>query len=242
MGATFGINKLQYTGHYEHLEYDPNDNIFDFESLMYTDHLEANGTGYTFKMGGIFRPVESVRLGLAFHAPVVYRISEYYFDNLSSEFDDGARYEFSSDPGGYDYTFTTPMRINAGVALQIKKMALLSLDYELVDYSMARFSKASDGYDYYDENFVVDELLGVTSNIRAGLEYRINTLYLRGGYGVYGSPFVKSEPNSKSNYTVVSGGVGFRQSNFFFDLGFSRMSNDREYFLYTGPKSGISLT
>ena len=40
----------------------------------------------------------------------------------------------------FQYALTTPFRVLAGVAVQIKKFALLSADYEFVDYSTARFS------------------------------------------------------------------------------------------------------
>ena len=84
LGTTLGISRLNYTGHIEHLESDVNNAIYDFKSFTYTDHLEATGTGYSLKIGTIIKPVEFLRIGLALQSPTVYRITENYFDNISS--------------------------------------------------------------------------------------------------------------------------------------------------------------
>ena len=49
----------------------------------------------------------------------------------------------------YKYTLTTPFRVNAGLAFQIKKRAIISADYEFVDYSTSRFSNAIDNQGYF---------------------------------------------------------------------------------------------
>ena len=61
-----------------------------------------------------------------------------YYDNISSNFTDDGHYEFENDPMVYNYALTTPFRALAGVAYQFKKVALLSFDYEFVDYSYCK--------------------------------------------------------------------------------------------------------
>lgn len=231
-GATLGLSRFSYTGHYEHLETDPENSIFDFNSFSYIDHYEANGTGFNLKAGLIFLPVEFVRIGLAVHSPTIYRVNEYYYEDLTSSFDDGDRYEFQTDAFRFDYRLTTPFRLLGGAAVQLGKSATLSVDYEMLDYSMNRFSKASDGFDYYDLNSSVKDVFGRAHNIRGGAEYRIGAIYLRGGYGRYGSAFSDAEANSDASHHVISGGLGFRQSGFYFDLGFSRLSSSSKYYMY----------
>ncbi|MBE0676883.1 MAG: hypothetical protein IH591_19665 [Bacteroidales bacterium] len=231
-GVTLGLARFNYTGHYEHLETDPGDDIFDFNSFSYVDHYEANGTGFSLKAGLIYLPVEFLRVGLAVHTPTIYRVNEYYYEDLSSSFDDGDRYEFNTDAFRFDYRLITPFRLMGGAAVQFQKLGLVSVDYELVDYSMARFSKASDGYDYYGENESIGEIFTKAHNIRAGAEFRLGSLYFRGGYGYYGTVFSKSEINNDSFNTSISGGIGFRQSGFFFDMGFSSYSNSLKYYMY----------
>ena len=234
-GATLGITRLKYTGHYEHLEADYDNVINDFNNFTYTDHFTATGTGYSLKIGTIIKPVEFIRVGLAFHSPVIYRISEYFYDNITSIFDDKMKYEYSNDPLRYNYTLTTPYRMLAGVAVQIKKLALLSADYEFVDYRMARFSKASDDYDYYNENTDIKSLYKSTSNLRFGAEFRLNNIYFRGGYSHYGKVFVPDEVNKNLAYSALSFGIGIRQQNFYFDMAFSNLSSSQKYYMYNNP-------
>lgn len=235
VGATFGLGVIHYTGHYTHSESDNNNVIYDFKNFAYTDHLQADGKGFALKIGAVFRPIDALRIGFAFHAPVAYRMHEYYFDNIASSFDNLDKYTSSNDPMRYDYTLSTPMRIEAGASLQLAKFMILSADYEYVNYTTAKFSRASDAYDYQNENQSINTILGSSNNLRFGAEIRLSSLYLRGGYGLYGSAFAKGEANEKSNYNALSCGVGFRQNNLYLDLGVSRLTNKMEYYMYDDP-------
>lgn len=234
-GATLGISSLRYTGHYDHTEADYQDVITDFKNFTYTDHFEATGTGYSLKLGAILRPIDMLRIGLAFHTPVIYRMHEYFYDNIVANFDNGDMYTSNNDPMRYNYTLTTPFRVLTGVSVQLKKLAILSVDYEHVDYRMARFSQASDGYDYSTENQSIKDILNTASNFRFGAEFRLGSIYLRGGYGIYGSAFAKGEVNEKLDYNSISGGVGFRQNNFYFDMAYSDFFYSQKYYMYDDP-------
>ncbi len=73
-GATLGVSQLRYTSHTEHLESTDANLPSAFESFTYIDHYEEKGTGYNIKVGAIIKPVEALRIGLAFHSPTWYRI------------------------------------------------------------------------------------------------------------------------------------------------------------------------
>jgi hypothetical protein len=238
-GATLGISRLKYTGHIEHLESDVNDVVFDLKSFTYSDHLEATGTGYSLKLGTIVKPVEFLRIGLAVQSPVVYRITENYFDNLSTYFDTKVdnvdHYEYTNNPMSYKYTFTTPFRANAGLALQIKKRAIISADYEYVDYSMSKFSKAIDNQNFSNENSSIREIFKSASNLRFGAELRLSNIYLRGGYSYYGKIFKPSEENKNLDYNTLSFGIGMRQQNFYLDLAYTALTSTRIYYMYSDP-------
>jgi Uncharacterised protein family (UPF0164) len=239
LGTTLGISRIKYTGHIEHLESDVNNVIYDFKSLTYTDHLEATGTGYSLKLGAIIKPVEFLRIGLAVQSPTIYRITENYYDDLSVHFDNKVnnvdQYEYSNNPASYKYTLTTPFRVNAGLAFQIKKRAIISADYEFVDYSMSRFSDAIDNQSFSAENGNIRDMYKSASNLRLGAELRLSNIYLRGGYGYYGKAFKSSTDNKNLDYNSVSFGIGFRQQNFYFDLGCAMLSSNRLYFMYSDP-------
>ena len=240
-GAALGISRLKYTGHYEHLEKADYALDSQFSDFTYTEHFENTGTGISLKIGAIIKPTENLRIGLAFHSPTVYRINEYYYDNITSNFTDNSKYEFANDPMRYQYALTTPFRALAGIAYQFKKVALLSLDYEFVDYSTARFSETGDNYDYSEKNLELKNTLRPTSNIRVGGEFRMNKLYFRGGYGYYGKAFNTNEVNADMDYNSFSLGAGFREQNINIDFGFTNLRNMQKYVLYnTSSESAIA--
>ncbi|HEY5470304.1 MAG TPA: hypothetical protein VIK07_07265, partial [Bacteroidales bacterium] len=231
-GATFGISTLNYTSHYEHLE---STNIAlpsEFKNFTYTEHFENTGTGYNLKLGVIVKPVETIRIGLAFHTPTFYKIDETFYENLTSNFTNGGHHEYVIDPMRYSYALTTPFRVLTGVAVQIKKIALLSVDYEFVDYSIAKFSDNKDSYDYSSKNRDIKNSLKSASNIRLGGELRLNKLYLRTGYGYYGKAFKPGEENQNLDYTSISGGIGYREQNLSIDFAYTNYSYSQTNILY----------
>jgi hypothetical protein len=234
-GTTFSISALHYTGHYEHLEADYGNVINDFKNFTYTDHFDASGTGYSLKFGAIFRPVEILRIGVAIHTPTIYHIDEYFYDNISSNFDNNDSYSFGNDPLRYSYSLSTPWRVLAGASVQLGKFGIVSADYEYVDYTGAHFSNASDGYSYSNENGSINDILKGTNNLRFGAEFRLNSFYLRGGYGYYAPAFKPGEVNEDLSYNTYSGGIGFRQKSFFIDFAFTNQSSYRKYFMYDDP-------
>jgi hypothetical protein len=231
-GATIGITRLKYTSHYEHFETTGIQNPAQFKDFAYTDHFEDKGTGYSIKIGAIFKPVDAVRIGLAFHSPTWYTIDEYYYNDITSHFTDGAKYEFSTEPSRFNYALATPFRVLAGVGVQIEKIALLSADYEYVDYGSARFSETGDGYDYSEKNNSIKASLKPVSNFRLGGELRLNNLYLRSGFGYYGKAFKSTEDNANLDYSSISFGAGFREQNISIDFGFTNYNYKQKYFLY----------
>jgi long-subunit fatty acid transport protein len=211
-----------------------------FKEFTYTDHYEDKGTGYTIKLGAIFKPVDAVRIGLAFHSPTWYRIDRYVYKDMTSQFTDGSKWEASNTPSRFNYALATPFRVLAGVGVQVQKHALLSADYEFVDYSSASFSETGDGFDYSEKNAAIKNSLKPASNIRLGAEFRLNTIYLRGGYGLYGKSFASGEDNANLNYNAISCGVGFREQNVSVDFGFSNLKYSHKYFLYP-VNAGVDL-
>jgi hypothetical protein len=236
-GATFGISQLRYVNHYEHLESTDKSMASGFKNFTYTDHFENEGVGFGFKLGAIYKPVEYLRVGAAFHSPVWYTIKEYFYEDMSSSFT-GENHEYYNDPLRYEYALATPLRFLSGIAVQVKKMGVISFDYEYVDYSAARFSQTGDGYNYTEKNNAINSSLKATSNFRVGGELRLNKLYLRSGYAYYGSAYEKGEDNQDLDYSSISGGIGFREKNLSIDFGYSNFRYSQTYFLY--PLQNIS--
>ena len=231
-GATLGISRINFSEHYEHLETSNVALVSGFENFNYTLHYENTGTGYSLKLGTIIKPVEQLRIGLAFHSPTFYRMSANLYDNITAKFTNESPYEDSNSPMRYNYALSTPFRALAGVGLQIKKIGILSVDYEYVNYATAKFSETGDNYDYSEKNSAIKSTLAAAHNIRVGGEVRLSKLYLRGGYGYYGEAYKPGDLNEKQNLRSVSFGAGFREQNVYIDFGFTNLSNSNNYLIY----------
>jgi len=230
-GATLGINTLRFSSYSEHIETMDKPLSSQFKSLSYVDYYENEGSGFTFKLGAIVKPIEILRIGVALHTPTYYKIDEYFYDDISVKFADGNE-SASNDPMRFNYALRTPLRLLTGVAVQIQKFAVLSLDYEHLNYGTALFSQTGDGYNYGDKNNDIKRALKTAGNLRVGGEYRYNNLYLRSGYGYYGKPFKANERNSDLDYRTISGGIGFRARNISFDFAYVNYKTTQYNYLY----------
>jgi long-subunit fatty acid transport protein len=245
-GATLGITILSYERKYEHSESTDVSLLSHFSDFDYTFYYKDNGTGFNLKLGAIYKPIEILRIGFAFHSPTIYHLNRYVYDNISTHFSDGGPYTASNDASRFSYGFTTPFKVMLGGALQVKKIALLSVDYEFVDYSAAKYFETGDGFDYTDKNQDIKQSLGSSNNIRLGAEVRLSNIYLRGGYGYYGKAWKSGQDNENQSYNSISCGLGFREKNIFADFGFSTTINKDKYVLYTSsagsPMSDVNMT
>lgn len=231
-GATFGINTLRYSSYFEHVETANSTMPSEFKSMDYIDYFEDRGTGFTFKFGFIAKPVEMLRIGVAFHTPTYYKIDEYFYEDISSKFTDGSDYHAFNDPLRFNYALNTPFRLLTGVGVQIMKFGMISADYEYVDYSKAYFFQTGDGYNYSDKNNDIREAYKSVSNFRLGGEFRYNKFYFRSGYGYYGKAFKPAEDNADLDYRTISGGVGFREKGVSVDFGYVNYKSSQVNYLY----------
>ncbi|HOO67536.1 MAG: hypothetical protein H6545_01480 [Bacteroidales bacterium] len=240
IGAGFGITGISYTGHYDHREMDEAQRTFDFVNFTFTDHFEAVGSGWNFKLGAIVRPFESLRLGLGFTTPTIYKIDEIFYNSLSVKLDNDTPSDPSDDANPtidqgdmtYSYRVTTPYHLNAGIAYQVGNFALISADYEMVDYGSAKLSKGADGYDFAQENEDLAAELERSNILRLGAEVRTGPLYLRGGYGYHGSSFADGTLNEEASSNSYSAGLGYRQSRFYIDVAMVWLSSSEQYMMF----------
>lgn len=150
--------------------------------------------GIYAKLGVIFLPTKNLRIGAAIQSPTAYTIKEMWQYNTSSSF--GAtqfnRDEFS-ELGEYTYCLRSSYIANFGLAYTFGGRGFLSVDYELTDYSVMRFSELTNdmaGYDYfYETNECNRKFAGLQHQLRAGLEFRLTPEFaVRLGYNLLTSP------------------------------------------------------
>lgn len=230
IGASIGIPTVKYEETTFYTEEEVYDTVSNFDYLEFQQYLETKGRGINFKAGVIFRATDWLRVGLAFASPTNLKLSDTYFSKMKSILGDTLR-AYDSPTGNYNYTIRTPMRVTGSVAFVVGKFALISAEYEMVDYSDGKL-KSTD-YNFFDENAQVRMKYKAASNIRAGIEMKFVPFSIRAGMGYYGSPYQPSVNNEVARL-FITGGVGYRDPEdvFYVDLGFVSQRYTENYFFY----------
>jgi long-subunit fatty acid transport protein len=216
LGATVGFVNARYVEESVYQEVDQADTIKDFKSFSYTQSLTSKGSGMNLKLGAIYKPTDWLRIGAAIHTPTSISFTDNYSSTMKSNLE-SVTYDTSSPSGSYNYTVKTPLRALGSLGFVIGKYALFNIDYEYVDYKSALLSSSPNVF--ADVNKTIRSKYTSSNNLRLGGEVRFDPFSLRVGYALYGSPFAKEE-NKSASRTSYTGGLGFRQNNYFIDFAY----------------------
>jgi hypothetical protein len=99
--------------------------------------------------------------------------------------------------------------------------------------------RATD-YNFYSENNTVKKGYTATHNFRGGAEFNLKPVLLRAGYAYYSSPF-KSATTNDASKSIVSGGIGFRNQQYFVDFTYAYSFSNDKYYLYDPALVNTSL-
>lgn len=216
-----------------------------FNSMSFYENYTASGSGVYAKFGFIAIPTEGLRIGAAIQTPVANHITETLWYSGETQFDNAVGNESikSKDEYIYDFNFTSPYRINAGVAYTIPGFGLLSADYEFCDYSTMKFKEADsiDNSGFDESNKSIQDGAGASHIIRLGAEYLPHPNYsLRAGYNFISTAEryinesgVKVAPEAFTQSFAI--GAGYKSSkSFFLDAALRCKVNANEY-IYPYP-------
>ena len=225
-----------------------------FNRFIHESEIATRGTGCNIKLGILWRPVEGLRWGAYFHSPTWIYLTDKsrermhtWFDATSSQ--SAKDYSAESDENSFDYRVTTPFKWGTGLAYVISNVAILSVEYEGLNYGLTRMSgyngrrytKLSyigDDPKYQFEDDYTKDRFGVVTNIRAGVEVRLSPVSLRAGYAFYGSP-IKNNSNFATN--TISFGLGYDGGSFYLDGAYAcALSGDRNHTLYSDSPEMIT--
>ncbi len=238
-GFTLGIPFLHYDRESTFTEADAGtdvNNKFDFASIK--QNLVTKGTGLNLKMGIIYKPVEYVRLGLAFHTPSFYRLTDRYNATVSTHTEGymGLQTQSSdlltgSQDAEFGYWMFTPYRIIGSASYVLreiedvrKQKGFLTADIEYVNYKATSYTTDPEGdnsqgtKNYLKSlNKAIDNAYKGSFNFRAGGELKFTTVMARLGLAYYGNPY-KDIAGEKGNRLQLSGGLGYRNKGMFIDF------------------------
>ena len=207
-GANANFHRISQTveEYYEEKAKNSNDFQDGFVSMDNSYWQRTTGAGFDIKVGVIVTPIAGLRLGATLTTPTWYKLTDQWDYTMNTAFNNGKTYTEYSPTGEYSYRLTTPMRWSVGAAYTFWDRALVSVDYEKVNYKNIRYANENGGYGTFSEqNSIIQKEFLNASILRTGAEIRLNRVVsLRGGYQYY-SPSVRGG----SSLRVYSAGIGF---------------------------------
>lgn len=234
IGGTIGFPGVRYSEEYDHKEV-PLDPSLELRDFTFSQTLLTRGIGINAKIGAVYLPFEWLRIGAALHTKTGYSLSDKWSTSITSHFDNGDTYTENSDLGTYNYKLKTPSRFIGSLAVVLQKWGMVSVDYELVNYSSAKLKSTSydpTEYSFNTENAAIKNNYTNAANIRLGGEIRLKPFLIRGGYAVYGSPFKPDVVANDGTKRTVTVGFGYRNNYFFADAAYVLTKWKEDYYMY----------
>lgn len=177
------------------------------------NYYRLSGNGFSYKLGLIFRPIQELRLGFAFHTPTFYSLSQEFAASADHNYNNEGFTPTDANngyPGYSNFRFRSPWRIIASAAGVIGSNFIISADYEWAQYSRMNYSDPAYNDYYYDSiyfptynsydtdgtNDQFREYLNNTSTFRVGAEFRVTPSFsVRAGYSNVSSPVKEAAKN-----------------------------------------------
>ena len=233
LGATLGLSSLRYSEEavYEEMT---NSHVYDtLNNYRFTQNVTTDGSGVNFKIGFIYKANDNFRFGFAVHTPTWYTMHDEYKNTIKSSFITGQSYSSESKDGSFDYEMTTPFKAIGSLGFVFGKMGLVGFDYEMTDYSSARFSSSSASF--FDTNQLIERKYIASHTFKVGTEWKFDNISFRGGMSYSTSPINDNYKLSTSDYSKISysGGIGIRDEDFSIDLGYLYTQSNQFFQPYT---------
>ncbi len=250
IGGSLTIPIMTYEKDLTFIETDATSNANNnFARMEYKESVRTSAVGVGVKLGFIYKPQPSWRLGFAIHTPQLMAVTDRIRSSMKTQTEGYAGFtEESSDnlnsgrAGQRKYNLVTPYRLIGSLSYVFsedkdvtRQRGFLSGDIEFVNYRGARFSSQDvedyDRVDYLDRvNDGVKDYYKGNVNIRLGGELKFNTFMVRLGGAFYGSPY--ADENISGNKLLLTTGIGYRNYGFFVDLSYSHALNKDANFPY----------
>lgn len=212
------------------------------EWMDYNQAVKIAGAGVNFKLGLIYRPIPSLRLGAAIHTPTYYSLERSYQAYMGTNFHpDGDTTPALDDVGENSWDFCSPTRLMFGASYNIGTFAVLSVDYERDWYNGIRVKNIPSGFDISQQDYREEfkDNFKASNTLRIGAEVKpMPNFALRVGYGLNDGAL----RNAYSDYynrpltyrtACYSGGIGYSFGRTTLDLAYQHLvQSQTSYMLY----------
>ncbi len=242
VGAMLGIPVGSYSYKRDFLErdtqgfYGPIDTFIDGEpftipapdNVILQERIDADITGFSARIGAIYRFIPQLSLGISYSLPTQYNIEESYSVFIQTSYEQGGS-ESDELRGETSYKVKTPSRLNFGIATHDLPVNITA-SVERVGNSSIQFRDFGDlGLEVAENDAIRDDFKDVY-NLRFGATLNISDV-VQPSVGYAYLPAVSRSSNNDTQF--VSGGVriGVNQ-NLSLDFGLQYAFFDDEQTVY----------
>lgn len=215
VGASLSLTDISYDLYSDYDEYLGTSGGID-RGFLLSNWLTTEGSGVQAKVGVILKPINEFRLGIAYHSPTWYNMTDTYQadldHNLTGYLTSNSQSSYKSQtlmvgPAHTDYKMKTPDKWVFSLASVIAQRAIISVDYELTNYDNMTLK---DEYGDFELNgsYLVKEDFKLASTVRVGAEVRFSPqISGRIGYAWMQSPLKDEFKNAKTGFEAVPAGT-----------------------------------
>ncbi|MGB7396180.1 MAG: outer membrane protein transport protein [Pricia sp.] len=233
LGASLNFHNILYDrlDRYDETLTDQNSEV---RTVAFDNLLRTEGSGFSFSLGAIAKPIDFLRLGASYQSPTWYRLTDNFSQDIGSNYPNAGTSIVDIDFQGvniFEYQIKSPGKLTGSIAAVFGKNGLLSFDYDYQDYSNSELRPTSDSF-FASENQFISEALGGVSSFRVGGEYRIQRVSLRAGYRYRQSPY--ADGNIVGDLFGVSGGIGYNFGGSRLDFSVNRTDQDVSQYFFSG--------
>jgi hypothetical protein len=202
------------------------------DAVRFNNDLYTYGSGFSFQIGTIFKPMKELRVGISYESPTWYRLTDELNQRVVT-----SGYGLSATPNINQYStvvtdpnttmvfvpynLQTPSKLTSSFAYIFGKRGLISFDIASKNYANTTYRPKQD---FSSTNAIMSNELTTSSEVRIGGEYKIKKVSLRGGYRWEQSPF--KNKTTIGDLTGYSAGFGYNFGNTKLDVAYAYAKRD----------------
>ena len=197
LGASVSVTDIKYKYNSGYEELFSAENSDKYDHLYLNNWLNTEGNAATVNVGAIVS-LNKLRLGVAYNSPRWYKMTDYYNAGGGthiSSFVDKPKMEGVTPNDAYsEYKFSSPGQWIFSGAFILGSTALISADYEIMDYRKMNYSDMNGNTkkNYDGINTFIEDYYTFAHTIKIGTEVKIIPQFaVRAGYMVQKSPMHK---------------------------------------------------
>lgn len=234
LGFGIGFQDITYESVIQTIESPVGSPAEELTGYTLTERLQSEGLGVNAKFGLIYK-LNTLRFGASVRTPTVFSMTDNFTSDIVSRFQNPTEtFEALSDAGFFEYRIRTPWHFMGSVAGVIGKKAIISGQYERINFSGGelRNSTSSANADFSEVNELINQGYSASDIFRLGGEYRITKSFsARAGFAYFANPITVNEQQTTENLNrqEINFGLGYRLATWYIDLSYSHATFNELY-------------